>query len=912
MCGGIIITPSHLTPAKARSLLADLADELMQGTDPRTLTEHFLAALGLAMGAAAGWVHGRRSSSSFSLLATWQVPKQLAADTMAALTWSPCVCQRNFGRDLLPQGRRMEGCERLEQGAGKSSGLRWHLTGTLVSLGRPVGLLSLAFTSERVLTALEAETVRRTCALLGSVLNDSIILAPPSGRRTDRVEAMSNFASRLLTLDEPSDIASALLEPLATILPADFLAVYTPDEDQRILSLGVGRQWPEAMSDLAYENAADVISTAARGKDALLLPSLAASPWPVPASLTKAGAHTLLVVPIRMLNQLVGVLAVAARPPVRYGSAEVRLVRMAAEQTALAMAGAYARARTLHQVAMLTDLHAESERRQEALWSGYTATLAALGDALGLRDPGTMGHSDRAVRIAVALGKRMGLGREDLLHLEWGAHLHDIGKIGVPDAILSKPGPLTAEERQIMQAHPTLGYRMLSHLDFLGKGLDVVRCHHERYDGTGYPEGLAAEAIPLLARIFSVADSFDAMTSVRPYRKPFTHLEAQEELIREQGRQFDPAVVEAFRLLSEPELIAAAPADQAGAPMALPQPESVQQHILTTLEPGALTEALFTMGQAAMGLQELLDFVLRTLEDLFATELGSVLLLDGLHQELYVASERGYSRHVIGDLRMATQGQRGVCAWVARNARPYYVPNVLSDPIYLMGNPEVRSELALPLIVDGTVIGVLNIESRKPDAFPAPVRSMLEVFSGLVSLICYRQRRQDELEHLALTDPVSGLANRHAFMDQLDRQTAQSVRGHRSYSVLLFQLEQLSRLTEMFGQVSVDQLLAEAGATVRARCRRGDFPARLNADTLAVIASGARQRSAESLSVRLKTAIGRGQCASDFGISVATSTATFPKDGKQAQVVLHHAVAALSAVGAPHPATEVHQGPTGA
>lgn len=864
----------------------------MQGTDAAAVAERFLARLGTALGADAGWIHGRRSDASFILLASWQLPKALAAHGQAALTWSPCWCQHQLDQGVVATGRRVETCERLDQGPGQASALSWHLSGTLLSLGRPVGLLSLAFAEERLVTPLEAATVRRVSALLGAIVDDTALLAPSTPRRTDRTDALSSFSARLLGLEQPGDIAQALVQMLTPVLPADFVAVYTPDEETQSLSIGVGHQWPQALGEIKLATAHDAIATAARGTETLLLPSIAAAPWPVPAALAKAGAQSLLVSPIRMAGQLLGVVAAAARPPVAYGSSEATLLTLASEQTALALAGAYARARTLQQLTQLTALQVESERRQEALWNGYTATLAALGDALGLRDPGTMGHSDRAVRIALALGRRLGLGREDLLHLEWGAHLHDIGKIGVPDAILSKPGPLTHEERQVMQAHPTLGYRMLSHLDFLGKSLDVVRCHHERYDGTGYPEGIAAENIPLLARIFSVADSYDAMTSIRPYRHPLTHQDAVAELVREQGRQFDPGVVEAFLRLSEAELTSGEPALETGAP-ALPQPESVQRHILSRLEPGALTEALFSVTPGEGSLQGLLDVILKSLEELFLTELGSILLLDEQGKELYVACQRGYTRQLIGELRVEVQGNRGVVAWVARNGLPYYVPNVLSDPIYVMGNPEVRSELALPIIVDGRVTGVLNIESRKVDAFPPPVRSMLEVFSGLVSLIIYRHQREEEIRRLALTDQATGLANRQALLDQLDRDTAQAVRGRRSFSVLLFHISDLARVRDLFGAAAAERLLAEVGQSLRAHCRRGDFPARWDDDTMAVIAGGARERSAHALALRLQDAIGHGPLATDFDLTVSVGLATFPTSGRKSTLLVSGAEQAL-------------------
>jgi response regulator RpfG family c-di-GMP phosphodiesterase len=192
----------------------------------------------------------------------------------------------------------------------------------------------------------------------------------------------------------------------------------------------------------------------------------------------------------------------------------------------------------------------ELERGQRALLQdAYLETVTALASALETKDTGTKEHSQRVQRYAVELYDTMDPRR---LHkqqsVQYGFLLHDVGKIGIPDSILQKPGPLTRAERQRMQTHTVLGEQMLGGVAFLqGEGLHIVRSHHERWDGKGYPDGIRGEAIPLGARIFAVADSLDAMTSDRPYRAAMPWKEAREEIMREAGRQFDPDVVTAFR-----------------------------------------------------------------------------------------------------------------------------------------------------------------------------------------------------------------------------------------------------------------------------------------------------------------------------------------------------------------------------
>jgi response regulator RpfG family c-di-GMP phosphodiesterase len=181
----------------------------------------------------------------------------------------------------------------------------------------------------------------------------------------------------------------------------------------------------------------------------------------------------------------------------------------------------------------------------------YDETLEALGAALDLRDNETAGHSQRVSRYCLEMAKKMECPGDQLKHIERGSYLHDIGKIGIPDAILLKPGKLTPEEKQIMEAHARIGYDLVSRIAFLAPAAEIVLTHQERYDGTGYPQGLVGEEIPLGARVFAVADTLDAMTSDRPYRRALPHAAARAEIERESGRQFDPQAVRVFLNLSE-------------------------------------------------------------------------------------------------------------------------------------------------------------------------------------------------------------------------------------------------------------------------------------------------------------------------------------------------------------------------
>jgi len=195
-------------------------------------------------------------------------------------------------------------------------------------------------------------------------------------------------------------------------------------------------------------------------------------------------------------------------------------------------------------------LQAASRRIEQT----YDDTLEALAAALDLRDNETAGHTRRVTRYCLEIARAIECSADQLKTIARGAYLHDIGKIGIPDAILRKPYKLTDAERAVMETHVRIGYELVCRIVFLASAAEVVLTHHERFDGTGYPQGLMENEIPLGARIFAVADTLDAMTTDRPYRRALPLSTAREEIIRESGRQFDPRVVKAFLTIQDATL----------------------------------------------------------------------------------------------------------------------------------------------------------------------------------------------------------------------------------------------------------------------------------------------------------------------------------------------------------------------
>ena len=197
-------------------------------------------------------------------------------------------------------------------------------------------------------------------------------------------------------------------------------------------------------------------------------------------------------------------------------------------------------------------LFSNLQRSNTEITSAYDATIEGWSRALDMRDHETDGHTQSVVRLTIRLAKQLQIPSKNLIHLRRGAALHDIGKMGIPDRILHKPGPLTEEEWKIMRQHPQYAYDLLSPIDYLRPAMDIPCSHHERWDGSGYPSGLKGEEIPLPARLFAVVDVFDALVSDRPYRSAWPKQAALDHIQEGAGSLFDPTIATTFlKLIKE-------------------------------------------------------------------------------------------------------------------------------------------------------------------------------------------------------------------------------------------------------------------------------------------------------------------------------------------------------------------------
>jgi len=243
--------------------------------------------------------------------------------------------------------------------------------------------------------------------------------------------------------------------------------------------------------------------------------------------------RSILCAPLKIKNELIGVIYVDNRA--RAGIFQVQdqnLITAFSDQAAVAIDNAR----------LFDDLQDKNRELEEA----YQATLEGWVSALDMRDKETEGHTQRVTVLTQRLAKTMGVNDDEMVHITRGALLHDIGKMAIPDGILLKPGALTDDERELIKQHPVYAYDMLRRIEFLLPAIDIPYCHHEKWDGSGYPRGLKGEEIPFAARIFPVIDVWDALTSDRPYRKGLPHDEVRERIKADAGKHFDPQVVDAF------------------------------------------------------------------------------------------------------------------------------------------------------------------------------------------------------------------------------------------------------------------------------------------------------------------------------------------------------------------------------
>lgn len=393
----------------------------------------------------------------------------------------------------------------------------------------PVGVLLLAWPGGRLPTPSELERAQVLAEALGNAVRRAA-LRQKLAKRVEQLEALRRMDQAIL--------ASLGLEPSLEVLlgqvflaPVDAAALFLLEPGSRTLRLAAHRGFrlpPPKEVPLGRGH----LGRAALLGEEVAVEDLGQDPGMHPEFTLREGLRSERVYPLIARGKVVGALALFTRRPWDLPPEDEDYLRVLAEQGALA----------LDSLRTLEDLL----KTQRALEAAYELTLWGWAKAVELRDQETSGHTERVTELTLRLARALGVPEEELDHIRRGAILHDIGKIAIPDAILLKPGPLTEEEWAVMKKHPVYAYEWLSGIPFLKKALEIPYLHHERWDGSGYPLGLKGREIPLSARIFAVADVYDALTSDRPYRKAWPKEKALAYLKEQAGRLFDPEVVAAF------------------------------------------------------------------------------------------------------------------------------------------------------------------------------------------------------------------------------------------------------------------------------------------------------------------------------------------------------------------------------
>lgn len=396
-----------------------------------------------------------------------------------------------------------------------------------------------------------AEPTSRTAPVLAEVRALEAQMATVIREMEEKVfqlEALNQFASLLNSSLDPLVVREKAMEATCRLLrcqTASLLAV-DPASRELVWETVINPEGKELKKSLRLPiNDQSIAGWVAGHDESLILDNVQADPrHQKRANASGLKTETMVCVPLRSKGRVIGVLqAINKLPEIQaqsratrrrstFGTGDQRLLETLSHQVATAMENAQLYAR---------------------IKQGFFGTVEALAEAIEKKDRYTGGHTKRVVHYSMCIAKYLELTPEQQERIRLGAVLHDVGKIGVEDAILKKEAPLTPDEWKVMQRHPELGSDILGRVDGLEDVLGAMRSHHERWDGKGYPDGLKGEAIPFLARIIAVADTYDAMVSTRPYRKGLPADFAYQEITKHSGTQFDPTVVEAFRKAFERE-----------------------------------------------------------------------------------------------------------------------------------------------------------------------------------------------------------------------------------------------------------------------------------------------------------------------------------------------------------------------
>jgi len=560
--------------------------------------------------------------------------------------------------------------------------------------------------------------------------------------------------------------------------------------------------------------------------------------------------------------------------------------------------------------------HAEAERRQHAeeMATIHMNTIESLAIAIDAKDQTTHGHVRRTQLYATKMGELFKVSEAELSALHAGALLHDIGKLAVPEYILNKPGKLTEAEFAKMKIHPTVGGDILKRVNFPYPVEDIVRYHHEKWDGSGYPKGLKAEAIPLVARIISVVDFYDATRCDRPYRKGMKREESLALLRSMVGSAFDPKVVQMFiehveefdRMIDAQDIkeqVASTSAfddktatkpDAGLAPDILGVSEEIAAGFRSISEAQrevfALHEIAQTIG-SSLNLSDTVTLIANKLRAIVPFDTCVIYLVDD-------PSGKAIAAHVVGEEVELFKRRRinigdGITGWVIANSRS--MCNASPD-LDLIGIPEevvkrFRGVLVSPLLREDGAFGAISLYSQSRTSYTTEHVRLLEsvcqhASSALNNALTYERTRES-----ALIDPLTELPNARGFYMMLEQRIAECQRMNREpLSLVCMDIDDFKVVNDQYGHSIGDRLLASVAGVVRRELRQMDILTRYAGDEFVAIMPMASGKMAVSISERMRNAVEEQlfsvRTGTMVGLGVSLGVACFPDDGETSEELL--------------------------
>src|SRR3984893_768491 len=525
-----------------------------------------------------------------------------------------------------------------------------------------------------------------------------------------------------------------------------------------------------------------------------------------------------------------------------------------------------------------------SEQRREELEKSYLATIAALAAALDAKDRHTEAHSRETAALARAVGRRLGLDNEDLRFLEYGALLHDIGKIGIPGYILNKPGALDEEETAIMREHPVIGERIVASVPFLARIRPVVRAEHERWDGGGYPDGLRGKQIPIESRIIHACDAFQAMSSDRPYRRARPRDWILKEIRAQSGRQFDPTVAEALLLVIESGEVAVSGTSESAlhADRAAPFARSWTQHLDAIQQLGARLAT-------TVSVPEVCETIGRAITTLLPYDQCRIYLLeeDGrtLRPAYFSDTKRSEYEGVTAET-LAIQVGAGITGWVAETKQGALVGDTERHPkaVHIPGTSDSNeSMLAVPVIFEDRLIGVIVNVKVGINQYSGDHLRLLTILANQAAVSIFNARLIERLAATARTDPLTGLANRRAFEQALEQRLASD--SGETFAVLMLDVDGLKQVNDARGHAAGDAVLMRVASVLSTDLRQADLATRWGGDEFVLLMPGMDQVGALSLARRIGGALLHPVDPAG-AVLVLIGEAVFPADGSSADSLL--------------------------